>query len=295
VRKEEKKADAAVPEAQASVRLKNFERAVPPAILTHPQERADYLVAHFWDRFDFTDTAYCHAPEITEQAFVDFIVLFPHTSSAGGIAAGVDRLLNAAGAGGGEVMYAYFCRQAEHYLYDPNSPMRNDEYYIPFLEHIVNSSAVADVHKIRPQHQLELAYKNRTGARANDFVYTLASGRTGRLYALSAEYVLLMFYNPDCTECRHTVQMLKNTPCLSSGKVKVLAVYPDEDQEAWRQHAKDLPSAWINGHDRSQAIKKNEIYDLKAIPTLYLLDRDKKVILKDASAGDVREYLERHP
>jgi hypothetical protein len=293
--KEDRKVEHAAPEVQTPVLPGNFERAVPPVMMTVPQERADYLVTHFWDKFNFRDTMYCHVPNITEQAFVNFIGLFPHASPSK-IPEGVNKLLGAAEVE--NVMYTYFCSKAEHYLYDPNSPMRNDEYFIPFLEHLVNSSKVMDVYKIRPRHQLTLAYRNRVGSKAENFTYVQASGKTGSLYGIPAKYLLLMFYNPDCTECRRTTEMLKNSPALaagiSSGNVKVLAVYPDENRDVWEKHLKDIPSGWINGYDRSLAVKNNEIYDLKAIPTLYLLDKDKKVILKDTSTGDIHAYLEKN-
>ncbi|MDR0395544.1 MAG: DUF5106 domain-containing protein [Tannerella sp.] len=296
-RKEEKKAENRVQETPAVPAMpKKFERVVPPVILVTYQERIDYMVTHYWDKFNFRDTMYCHAPDITEQAFVDFINLFPQTSSAVKIAEGVAKLLTSAEVE--SVMYGYFCTKAEHYLYDANSPMRNDDYYIPFLEHIVNSSKVVDIYKVRPRRQLELAYRNRPGTGAKNFTYTLASGKTGTLYGISAKYVVLMFYNPDCAECRRTTEMLKNSTVIasgvSSGNVKVLAVYPDENLEAWHKHTKDIPSAWINGYDGSLTVKNNEIYDLKAIPTLYLLDKNKKVILRDASIGDIQEHLEKN-
>jgi hypothetical protein len=272
-----------------SARVKNFERAIPPAMLTDPQERAGYLIMHFWDKFDFRDTMYCHTPDITEKAFVDFISIFPYASYSK-VSEGVKKMLDSAEAD--EVMYNYFYKKAEHYLYDPNSPMRNDEYCIPFLEHIVASSKVGDTYKIRPRHLLNQAYRNRVGKIAEDVVYTTASGKTGRLYDISAKYILLMFYNPDCVECRHTTEQLKNSAAVSSavssGKLKVLAVYPDENLEIWRERLSDMPSSWINGYNQALAL------NLKAIPTLYLLDENKKVIFKDASTGDIHEYLERN-
>ncbi|MDR1381158.1 MAG: DUF5106 domain-containing protein [Tannerella sp.] len=290
----DKKADEA--QAPAAAMPGNFERAVPPAMVTAPQERADYIVAHFWDKFDFSDTMYCHAPDITEQAFVDFIALFPHTSSHGKISDGVKKLLTSAEVE--NVMYNYFHSKAEHYLYNPNSPMRNDEYYIPFLEHVVESQKVTDIQKVRPRHLLELAYRNRPGSKAGNFTYTMASGKTGNLYDIPAKYLLLMFYNPGCVECQRTAEMLKNSTAVAaaveSGSLKVLAVYPDENLEEWKQHQKDIPPSWINAHDGALTVKNSEIYDLKAIPTLYLLDRDKKVILKDVSTGDIHGYLEQN-
>jgi hypothetical protein len=293
---EGKKGKDKVEGAQRPVIPGNFERAVPPAVITEPEERADYLVSHFWDKFNFRDTMYAHVPDITEQAFVEFIAMFPYTSSYDKISGSVKKMLTSAEVE--NVMYNYFCSLAERYLYDPNSPMRSDEYFIPFLEHIVESPKIADVKKIRPRHLLELVCRNRIGSKAGDFVYTTASGKTGRLYDLSAKYLLLIFYNPDCVECQHTMEILKQSPAIadavSSGRLKALAVYPDEDLEAWKNHLKDVPLSWVNAYDPSLTIKNNEIYDLKAIPTLYLLDKEKKVILKDTSTGDIHEYLDRN-
>jgi len=274
---------------------KNFERAIPPALIINPNERAGYMITHYWDHFDFTDTMYCHAPDITEQAFVDFITLFPH-ASYNKVTEGVQKLLTAAETD--VVMYNYFFQKAEHYLYNPNSSMRNDEYFIPFLEQAVASTQVMDEYKIRPRQLLQLAYRNRPGAKAEDIVYTTASGKTDRLYALSASCLLLMFHNPDCHECKVTTGQLINSVIISSavtsGKLKVLAIYPDEDIAVWREHLNDLPASWINGYDKTLVIRNNQTYDLKAIPTLYLLDENKTVILKDTSVGILQNFLEQN-
>ena len=52
-----------------------------------------------------------------------------------------------------------------------------------------------------------------------------------------------------------------------------------------------IPSKWINGYDKELTVRNRELYDLKAMPTLYLLDKDKKVLLKDAPVEQVEQYL----
>ena len=280
----------------APAKPQNFERIFPPVMMTDPQERAGYMLEHFWDKFNFRDTMYCHTPEITEQAFVDFLALCPYVSSAK-VSSAVKKMLDSAMVD--VVMYNYFYKKGEHYLYEPNSPMRNDEYFIPFLEHVVSVARVVEADKVRPRYQLNLANKNRIGVKAQNFTYTLNSGATGNLYGISAKYVLLMFFNPDCTECRNTTAQLRSssavTAAVSAGTLKVLAVYPDENLEIWKKHINEIPASWINSYDKALSIRKDEIYDLKAIPTLYLLDKDKMVILKDTSTGSIHEYLEKNP
>ena len=74
---------------------------------------------------------------------------------------------------------------------------------------------------------------------------------------------------------------------IEQGRLKILVLYPDEDLVAWRQHLGDYPSQWINAYDKGMKITSQRLYDLKAIPSLYLLDENKRVLAKDVS--DVRE------
>ena len=74
-------------------------------------------------------------------------------------------------------------------------------------------------------------------------------------------------------------------------QVRILAFYPDEEHEVWENHQDMIPSKWINGYDKELTVLNRELYDLKAMPTLYLLDKDKKVLLKDAPVEQVEQYL----
>jgi hypothetical protein len=267
-----------------------FQMTQIPAVLTSPGERADYLVTHYWDNFNFRDTAYIHLPEVTEQAFVDYIDVMPYTSAAVA-SASVKNMLKKAEAEA--KMYLYFADLYEKYLYDPNSPMRNDEWYIPVLESMLESPIVKE--KIRPAHLLKLAKRNRPGEKAADFTYTIGDGKKAALYSIGSDYTLLFFYNPDCRNCQEVSGLLQASLAVQSllkdGKLSILAVYPDEDLEAWRNYLPRLPKEWINSYDAGARLKDEEVYDLKAIPTLYLLDKEKVVLLKDPAFERLENYL----
>ena len=63
--------------------------------------------------------------------------------------------------------------------------------------------------------------------------------------------------------------------------------YPDEDLAAWRDHASQASPLWLCGFDFEGVLKSDTMYYLRAIPSLYLLDAERRVLLKDAPAERV--------
>ena len=68
---------------------------------------------------------------------------------------------------------------------------------------------------------------------------------------------------------------------VEEGKLLVVAIYIDKDTAIWRSHLSEFPRRWIHGKDEGEYLYKNQVYDLRAIPTVYLLDSNKYVLLKD--------------
>ncbi|MCD8102908.1 MAG: DUF5106 domain-containing protein [Alistipes sp.] len=254
-----------------------------PSVLVTDQEKAEYLAVHYWDNFDFADTTYIDLPDITEQAFVDYLMLLgvvqPEVARRG-----IDVVISRSA--DTRAIYEHFTDLFEKYLDDPNSPFRNEELYIPVLESIIASPKVEELDKLRPQAQLTAAMKNRLGTRAADFTVTDAAGRKIRLYDIDADYTLVYFNNPDCNYCEEVTRTIRESgsmlmPLVRQGVLKIIAVYPDEDLTAWRNHLDDMPSEWLRTYDATLGIRNGQTYDLRAIPSLYLLDRDKTVLMKD--------------
>ena len=253
------------------------------------------MAQHYWDKFDFKDTVSMWGEKIpAEQIFSNYLAIIWQVDPADA-AKSIKKML-ASAESAENVTFTRFVDFCEKYLYDPNSPMRNEELYIPVLEYVTSSSAIPEPEKIRPKHLLEMALKNRVGTQAADFSYTLSSGATGNLYNIKAEYTIIFFNNPECPTCKKMREEMTSSPLLTEmiklDKLKILAVYPDEDIETWQNYRNNIPATWINAYDKSQTLRKENIYDLKAIPTLYLLSRDKSVLIKDAfSTQQIEQYI----
>lgn len=279
-------------EKQNTTKSEIFKLQEIPSILSTPEHKADYLLEHYWDNFNFNDTSILNKPKISEQQFVNFINILLQLQSEKADK-GVVILMKKAETN--EKMYKYFFEQSEKYLYDPNSPMRNEGIYESFLKVALSSNAIDDTHKIRPRKQFDLAQKNKPEQKATDFKFTLRNGSSSRLYSVQTGFILLYFHNPECTDCKIVKEEIVNSLAiqnlLDQNKLKILSIYPDENLITWQKHYDELPSNWINAYDKGSIIKNKELYDLKAIPTIYLLDKQKKVLLKDARFEEIEQYI----
>jgi hypothetical protein len=261
-----------------------------PVLITRPELRHEYLIEHYWDHFDFADTAYTPSPEITEQAWVEYINLLRHTSLNKAQAVIKAMIVKSEQ---NKKLFLYFTDMASKYLHEPNSPARNEELYIPVLEAMTQTPVLNDTEKLLPRHRLKSAYRNRAGTRAIDFRYTTIAGKTGTLYRIDGEYLLLFFNEPGCPSCKEHIESIRHSAVmnqlLAEHRLTILSIYAGEDADEWKKHYANYPPGWINGYDPSLKIEKE--YDLKAIPTLYLLDKNKTVLLKDATFAEIESYL----
>ena len=82
---------------------------------------------------------------------------------------------------------------------------------------------------------------------------------------------------------------------VTTGQIKVLTVYPDEDIALWRNRLDEMDTAWIIAYDKEQLLTLEQRYDLSSLPSFYLLDKDMKVLLKDADWRQVMYYFENPP
>ena len=256
-----------------------------PPVMMDPARQRDYVCKHFWDHMDFSDPT---IPERLDSAvfrsnFINYTALLGEQPDGGVslMAALMEK------AGQNAPMLELFSGIARMVFYDPNSPLRNDELYLPVLEARYNSALLDEESRASAASTAELVARNRRGTPAEDFTYLTIQNRPGSLYGIHAPFTLVFFNNPGCSMCREIREtMFKSSLIMDmvrSKKLVVLALYPDEDTELWHSYKDEIPSDWINARDPGGVITSSGLYDLKAIPSLYLLDSEKNVLLKDCT------------
>lgn len=263
---------------------RTMRRSVESISSLRTHEEYEAMIAHFWDDFDFEVGERIIEYDTIDilNAMGEYVSYIPPRDADSLMRSLIFR------ASQSKPVLEFFTMIAEVVLHDPNSPLRNDEYYIPVLESMLESPLLDEYERIAPEYDLDLARKNRIGTQANDFVYTLADGSQHRMHDIEANYTILMFSNPGCPMCREIMEEITSSPLLNllteHGDLRTLSLYPDEDLEAWREHFKDMPTSWIRAYDKGMKITVERLYNLSAIPSLYLLDNQKRVIIKDGTS-----------
>ncbi|CAM3766322.1 DUF5106 domain-containing protein [Elizabethkingia occulta] len=255
-------------------------------------DKVNRSIANYWDHYNFADTNAIKDPAQAEQALVDFIALFPDADQKQ-ISQSINAMFEKASVN--KEVFSFFKDGYEKYLYDPNSPLHNDVYFLPVLEYLVNTKHLNDTEKIRYRMLLKLVNKNMPGSVATDFEFIDSSGKDQNLHQIKAPEKLLVFYDPECSHCAEAIKQMSQdvriNTLINQEKLKVVAVSPVEDINKWKAYQANIPTKWINGFDKKGDLKQKELYDIKAFPTIYLLDEKNEVVLKDTSLEQVLSLL----
>lgn len=256
-----------------------------PDTLRSVEQRAGYLSEHYWDNYNFADTLLLKSKEVTEQGFVNFIDIlnrFNLDNASKGVAhkdiaqKGITRKditqkdITQKG-------IACFTRKAfsnaaakerfenliEHYFEDQLSPVRNDRVYLMFLEEMKNSPCFDETEKERIAFKIKTTNKNLPGDIAINFKFKDENGKEYQLSDYKDQKVILYFYDPDCENCHEVSAWLKQQTIPAD--IKVLKMIADN-------HI-------------------SYIYSLKNMPTIFLLDKENKVILKNCTAQELIENI----
>lgn len=283
-----------------------FPDMIPPAMMTDPQDRAEYLAEHYWDGITDPSRNYPSdsvlvsgvAGSAVEQKFADWtsvLNLVSLSKADKAIGRLYDRAVSCEKADTASGVFEFFTELAAKYLYDPNSPLRNEDYYNAYVRRLAGYGGLSQEMRGKYEYDARMTSLNRTGTIASDFRFADKTGRMHNLHGIKAPLTLLFFSNPGCNACMEIINVLKGEPVIAEmitdGTLAVLNIYIDEDLQAWRDYMPVYPQEWYNGFDPDLVIRTDNLYNVRAIPSLYLLDEEKRVILKDTPERRLFDYL----
>ena len=272
---------------------------IPATLASSRRLSSEYVARHYWDEFlsqdrllrlkPDTSTILGISPQIFDDSFTGYVSVLSAVDDT--IAQhSMERFVAQAvkmAEDGYSPLFSRVMQCAEKTLFDAHSPLLNDELYLPVLEGIGSCSVIPNEVKDSFRWQVAICNKNRVGTPAADFRYATSFGRQSMMHSIDAEFLMIFFNDPDCPNCKAALEELKKSDAVLNlvgmGVMKVLAVSPDGKTQLWDERKADFPTDWIYAYDPSGELNQGTIYSLRTSPSIYLLDEDKRVVLKDAS------------
>ena len=97
--------------------------------------------------------------------------------------------------------------------------------------------------------------------------------------AAPAGHLLLMFFDPDCSDCRQELFLMRHSSMLrravGEGRLRVVCVYAEQNEALWCEVSGQLPDTWTVARARTDV---HALYDLTAMPLLLLLDNCRRIV-----------------
>jgi peroxiredoxin len=282
---------ALYPSSLAVMIIKNQSTPFLSASLSK-EERINYLRLHFFDNVNFQDTLLLNTNAWANKA-ISYLSLYGNSKldqkklEAEFIKAVT--IMFSAAAVNAEVykfILDYVVGGFDKYHFDGVITYIADNFQDPF-------SCEDQARKTALQKKLDNFRKLSIGKMAPEIEVPDTKGKIVRLSGIQSEYVLVIFYSSGCGHCAQMMPQVKEFYDKQKPKrVEVLAVSIDTSKTEWTQFLKEGKLDWINVSElKGFNSKTADDYNIFATPTMFLLDREKKIIAKPISWRELEQSL----
>jgi peroxiredoxin len=253
--------------------------------------RYTYYKTHFWDGIDIADTGLLRSPLLHNKImdYLDNVVI----QQADTIIVAVDELIAASKKNDEAFRYMLISLTNK---YESSKVMGFDKVFVHLVDtyYMTNQATWTDAETIKKLEERAASIRpNFIGNPAPAFTLQDTLGRDYRLYDIDAKYTVLYFYDPDCGHCKKATPELYDAYAdLQSKNVEVLAICTTTDGKRWHEFIVENDLGWINLADLEAKTHFKYYYDVRSTPTVYILDEDKKILLKKIATEDIPDVID---
>jgi thiol-disulfide isomerase/thioredoxin len=134
------------------------------------------------------------------------------------------------------------------------------------------------------------------GSYVPDIVLRDTSGAVHRLSTLVGKVVLIDFWASWCGPCRQSnPALVKIYDEYQSKDFEIYGISLDESALAWKNAIKNDKIKWLQVNDDGKANEEGTAaWQIRYIPTSFLLDRKGKIVALNPTVRQIRSYLKKH-
>lgn len=174
-----------------------------------------------------------------------------------------------------------FADDIQKRFFDPNSSLRDDRIYAMALEREKECAAWTSFDQKRIAWAERMLECNAVGAEVRD----IALGGHGEttLHSLIDRPVVLLLYGEECAACSALIDAAGRSGVLReksrSGDIRLVSMYIGEDPVEFMGRSQRL-DGWENYFDLLSTMSSAVVFDMRLIPSLYLISADKTVLVR---------------
>ena len=258
------------------------------------EQRFNYYRQHYFDHIPLDDPRVIRTPFLHEK--IDYFINKLTVQSPDSISSTIDMILSKM-TPGGDVFKIYLV----HFLntYAKSKIVGMDAVYV----HVVNEYYAKGRAPWTDEEQLNKIIQNAArldpiliGKIAPDLTLQDREGKRVVLHEIEAQYTVLFFWAPDCGHCKKSIPgVIDFYNAYKSRGVEILAVctkLKDEVSECWETIDERDMNIWINAVDPLLRSRYKQLYDVRLTPRIYVLDREKRIVMKSIGAEQLPEVLD---
>ena len=147
---------------------------------------------------------------------------------------------------------------------------------------------------------------NLIGEKAADLEFMNTADKPTSLYNVEADYTIVVFWDPSCGHCKEEIPRIDSIYRANWQKknVKIYAVLSEAEKlkGEWITYinAHNITD-WINVYQTKESVEAEtkeqkpsyrQLYDVTLTPTLYLLDKEKRIVAKKLTLEQINDLLE---
>jgi thiol-disulfide isomerase/thioredoxin len=250
----------------------------------------NYYKAHYWDNFDFSDDRILRTPFLEprlDRYIKNLVVQTPDS-----LIKNADWIIKKASVNPDAKSFVVFYIASQ---YENPKTVGTEDLWVHLAEkyYLSGQMGVAEESKKRIAEKVNTLKNLLVNKPFPPLSLPDLNGKKVSVQSIVADYTVLFFYAPTCGHCKEASPILKNFYDKNKADgVKVMAISTERNIEEWKSFVKTYHlEEMVNAFDALNEIDFLRRFDVATTPTVYILDKNKKIIARKMPVEQLDDFL----
>lgn len=166
----------------------------------------------------------------------------------------------------------------------PGNPLYDEDIYVSVLKREQQCRAVTSEEKLGIEWYLNMISCNRPGSEISDLLLSSPDGSEVFLHDEIEVPSLIFLYGSQCSLCRSLAVGLSSSQEIATacrnGDISLISIYIGEDDDIFASMCRQLGPLWEDFKDAGLAVQMRNVFDLRLVPSIYVVSEDRTVLVK---------------